>query len=148
MRITRSKTLGIHETNPVEDFTEVVLKNPDDFLRVRETLTRIGIISKRTNTLWQSCHILHKRGKYYIVHFKRLFLLDGKETEFTEDDLARENRIVKMLEDWNLVNIVDPEKVRSPVVSFHEISVISFKEKSNYTLQAKYTIGNNMRKSE
>lgn len=127
----------------IETLVEVHLVEPDNFLLVKETLTRIGIASKKTNTLYQSCHILHKQGKYYIMHFKELFLLDGKKnTDFSENDLARRNTIVNLLEEWELIKIVDKKKTNEPVVPISHIKIIPHKEKNNWILTAKYSIGN------
>jgi hypothetical protein len=119
---------------------EVTLKQPDDFLKVKETLTRIGVASKKSDTLFQSCHILHKQGKYYIVHFKELFALDGKPSDFTEEDQSRRNTITNLLEEWELLKIVNPEKVASSG-SLSTIKVIPFSQKSDWELVAKYNIG-------
>jgi hypothetical protein len=120
---------------------EVTLPNPDNFLKVRETLSRIGVASKKDKTLYQSCHILHKQGKYYIIHFKQLFLLDGKQSDFTEDDRARLNTIANLLCEWELVNLVDEQKSSDPVAPLSQIKIISHKEKHEWNLVAKYTIG-------
>ena len=126
----------------VNDLVEVTLKEKDDFLKVRETLTRIGVASKKTKTLYQSCHILHKQGKYYIVHFKELFSLDGKPTDITENDLARRNAIVNLLQDWGLVVVVDKTKTKIPEPIFlSQIKIISHKEKHEWQLTPKYNIG-------
>ena len=117
---------------------EVTLKEPDDFLKVRETLSRIGVASRKEKKLYQSCHILHKQGKYYIVHFKELFALDGKETNLTENDIGRRNRIASLLKDWGLININGEVQNMSPL---SQIKIISFKEKSEWTLETKYNIG-------
>ena len=117
---------------------EVSLKEPDDFLKVRETLSRIGVSSRKEKKLFQSCHILHKQGKYYIVHFKELFALDGKETNLTENDIGRRNRIASLLKDWGLINISGEVDNMSPL---SQIKIISFKEKSEWTLETKYNIG-------
>jgi len=122
------------------DMVEVVLKEPDDFLKVRETLTRIGVASRKEKKIYQSCHILHKQGKYYIVHFKELFALDGKNTNITENDVQRRNRISQLLSDWGLVSIVDSNKV-GDLAPLNQIKVISFKEKGDWTLESKYNIG-------
>ena len=119
---------------------EVLLKHPDDFLKVRETLTRIGVSSKKEKKLFQSCHILHKQGRYFIVSFKELFMLDGKESNFSENDIARRNRIAKLLEDWGLVEIVTPELVE-PMCSISQIKILPYKEKHQWELIAKYSIG-------
>lgn len=127
----------------IETLVEVQLVEPDNFLLVKETLTRIGIASKKTNTLYQSCHILHKQGKYYIMHFKELFLLDGKKnTDFSENDKARRNTIANLLEEWELIKIVDKKRTGEPVVPISHIKIISFKEKNDWILTAKYSIGN------
>lgn len=127
----------------IETLVEVQLVEPDNFLLVKETLTRIGIASKKTNTLYQSCHILHKQGKYYIMHFKELFLLDGKKnTDFSENDKARRNTIANLLEEWELIKIVDKKRTEEPVVPISHIKIISFKEKNDWILTAKYSIGN------
>jgi hypothetical protein len=125
------------------DMVEVILKEPDDFLQVKETLTRIGISSKKEyNKLFQSCHILHKQGRYFIVHFKELFMLDGKRSNFSENDRNRRNTITQLLSDWGLLEIVDRESVL-PQASVKQIKIISFREKENWNLVPKYTIGNN-----
>tara|TARA_X000000950_G_C13897580_1_gene653560 strand:+ start:1250 stop:1663 length:414 start_codon:yes stop_codon:yes gene_type:complete len=121
-----------------DDMLEVTLKEPDDFLKVRETLSRIGVASRKEKKLYQSCHILHKQGKYYIVHFKELFALDGKETNLTENDIGRRNRIASLLKDWGLINISGEVDNMSPL---SQIKIISFKEKSEWTLETKYNIG-------
>ena len=125
----------------VDDLIEVKLKNPEDFLKIKETLTRIGVASKKTNTLFQSCHILHKKKKYYIVHFKELFKLDGKNSDLSESDIARRNAIVNVLEDWNLLEIVNPEKTKETIISIKQIKILPHKEKKNWNLEAKYNIG-------
>jgi len=129
----------------LNDLIEVTLAEPDDFLKVKETLSRIGIASKKDKTLYQSCHILHKQGKYYIVHFKQLFLLDGKKSDFTEDDKARLNTIANLLHDWELVDLVDEKKSETPTSSLSQIKIITHKEKSEWTLVAKYTLGKTKR---
>ena len=121
---------------------EVKLKNAEDFLKVRETLSRIGLASKKDDTLYQSCHILHKQGKYYIVHFKELFLLDGKDSTLSEGDVARRNRIIHLLDEWELVEIVDYNKIETPVAPLNQIKIIPYKDKDNWNLVTKYTIGN------
>jgi len=120
---------------------EVTLGEKDDFLKVRETLTRIGVASKKEKMLYQSCHILHKQGKYYIVHFKELFSLDGKPTDITENDLARRNTITNLLQDWDLIKIVDTEKTKEPTVSLSQVKIIPHKEKEEWQLVPKYNIG-------
>lgn len=126
----------------IENLVEVNLVAPDNFLLVKETLTRIGVASKKDNTLYQSCHILHKQGKYYIMHFKELFLLDGKKnTDFSDNDRARRNTIANLLEEWGLIEIVDKDKTEEPIVPISHVKIIPFKEKNNWTLLAKYSIG-------
>ena len=125
----------------IEDMLEISFKENDDFLKIRETLTRIGVASRKEQTLYQSCHILHKRGKYYLVHFKELFALDGKESSITENDLARRNAIAKLLEEWDLLSILDEEKSSTPLAPMSQIKVLPHKEKSEWTLVAKYNIG-------
>ena len=125
----------------IEDMIEVRLKEDDDFLKVKETLTRIGIASRREKKLYQSCHILHKQGKYYIVHFKELFALDGKPTNLSENDIERRNTVVNLLNEWDLVEIIDPDKAQ-PTVSIRQMKILPFSEKSEWDLQAKYSIGN------
>ena len=122
-----------------EEMLEVRLKEPDDFLKVRETLSRIGVASRKDKTLFQSCHILHKQGKYYIVHFKELFALDGKDTNLSENDIARRNTIANLLADWGLVDVVGTTKIEAAPLS--QIKVISFKEKGDWKLETKYNIG-------
>ena len=126
----------------VKDLVEVTLNQQDDFLKVRETLTRIGVASKKDKTLFQSCHILHKRGQYYVVHFKELFALDGKPTDITENDLARRNAIVNLLEDWGLLKVVNKAQTQTPEPIFlSQIKIISHKEKNQWNLVPKYNIG-------
>jgi hypothetical protein len=133
----------------IQDLVEVLLTQPDDFLKVRETLTRIGVASKKDKTLFQSCHILHKQGKYYIVHFKELFALDGKPTDLTDNDLSRRNAIAKLLVDWGLVTLVLPEQIETPVPIFiSQIKIISHKEKSDWQLVPKYNIGSKVRQDK
>ena len=121
-----------------EQMLEVVLKEPDDFLKVRETLSRIGVASRKEKILYQSCHILHKQGKYFIVHFKELFALDGKQTNLSENDIARRNTISKLLKDWGLVEI---QAELEPIAPLSQIKIISFKEKDEWALETKYNIG-------
>jgi len=123
------------------DMVEVVLNEPDDFLKVRETLTRIGVASRKEKKIYQSCHILHKQGKYYIVHFKELFALDGKNTNLSLNDVQRRNRIVQLLIDWGLVSIgADAHKI-ADAAPLNQIKVLAFKEKGDWTLESKYNIG-------
>ena len=121
-----------------EQMLEVGLKEPDDFLKVRETLSRIGVASRKERKLYQSCHILHKQGRYFIVHFKELFALDGKKTNLSENDIARRNTITNLLSDWGLVNVVGKAE---PVAPLSQIKVLSFREKDEWTLETKYNIG-------
>ena len=120
---------------------EVKLANEDDFLKVRETLTRIGVASKKDQILYQSCHILHKQGKYYIVHFKELFALDGKPTDITEDDYSRRNTISNLIAEWGLVLLVDEQKSKQPVAPLSQIKVLPYRDKDQWSLVAKYNIG-------
>ena len=124
----------------IQSLVQVLLKESDDFLKVKETLTRIGVASKKNNTLYQSCHILHKQGKYYIVHFKELFALDGKPTDINEDDLSRRNTIALLLQEWGLVKIENVE-VTQPADSLSSIKIIPFSQKKDWNLVAKYNIG-------
>ena len=125
--------------NP-DQMVEVTLNEPDDFLKVRETLTRIGVASRKEKKIYQSCHILHKQGRYFLVHFKELFALDGKNTNFSVNDLQRRNRIAQLLSDWGLISIVSPEKVEN-LAPLNQIKVLSFKDKEEWTLESKYNIG-------
>ena len=122
------------------DMVEVNLKEPDDFLKVRETLTRIGVASRKEKKLYQSCHILHKKGQYYIVHFKELFALDGKKANLSENDVQRRNRIIKLLSDWGLIEIVKENLIKD-AAPLSQIKVIAFKEKGEWSLESKYNIG-------
>jgi len=130
----------IHYDWTAEKMLEVTLPEPDNFLKVRETLTRIGISSRTENKLFQSCHILHKQGKYFIVHFKELFALDGKESNIANNDIERRNTIAVLLQDWELLNIVDPSQAE-PKASLSQIKVLSHKDKSSWELVPKYNIG-------
>ena len=121
---------------------EVTLNEPDDFLKVRETLTRIGVASRKENKLFQSCHILHKQGRYFIVHFKELFLLDGKKSNLEENDIARRNTIATLMSDWGLISVDNKENIQ-PLAPLRQIKIIPFKEKENWELCPKYNIGNN-----
>jgi hypothetical protein len=123
----------------MEGMLEVTLQEPDDFLKVRETLSRIGVSSRKEKVLYQSCHILHKQGKYFIVHFKELFLLDGKPVNFSENDIPRRNKIAELLQDWGLLTIVD--KSEKQTVPINQIKIISHREKSEWELRTKYDIG-------
>ena len=121
-----------------EQMLEVTLKEPDDFLKVRETLSRIGVASRKERTLYQSCHILHKQGRYFIVHFKELFALDGKETNLSENDIARRNTIANLLNDWGLIEVKGDIE---PMAPLSQIKILSFREKDEWTLETKYNIG-------
>ena len=124
-----------------EHMLEVGLKEPDDFLKVRETLSRIGVASRKERKLYQSCHILHKQGKYYIVHFKELFALDGKPSTITENDIQRRNAIANLLEEWGLIKILNYDMIENNMAPIHQIKIIAFKEKEDWELIAKYNIG-------
>ena len=130
-----------------EQMLEVTLNQPDDFLKIRETLSRIGVASRKDKTLFQSCHILHKQGKYYIVHFKELFALDGKKATLIENDVQRRNTIAVLLQDWNLLTIVKPDDATNKA-PLSQIKIIAFKEKKEWNLQAKYNIGKKVVKEE
>ena len=134
--------------NP-DQMVEVTLNEPDDFLKVRETLTRIGVASRKERKLYQSCHILHKQGKYYIVHFKELFALDGKNTNLSLNDIQRRNRIIQLLVDWGLIviNTLSQEKI-TDLAPLNQIKVLSFKEKGEWTLESKYNIGRKKQEGE
>lgn len=127
--------------NIVDDLVEVRLPNDESFLKIKETLTRIGISSKRDKKLYQSCHILHKRGKYYIVHFKELFMLDGKADDFSDEDKGRRNTIINLLEEWGLLDVVVPSQVEDPVASLSQVKILAYREKEEWDLIAKYTVG-------
>lgn len=129
----------------VENLLEVSLKEEDDFLKVRETLTRIGVASRKEKKLYQSCHILHKKGKYYIVHFKELFALDGKSTDFDDNDLGRRNTIAKLLAEWGLVDIISKEQAENPIAPLSQIKILSYTERDDWELVTKYSIGNKKR---
>ena len=123
-----------------DQMVEVSLGEPDDFLKVRETLTSIGVASRKEKKLYQSCHILHKQGRYYIVHFKELFALDGKKTNLTVNDVQRRNRIAQLLSDWGLVSVVEAKSIED-IAPLNQIKVLSFKDKDDWTLESKYNIG-------
>ncbi len=120
---------------------EIILKREDDFLKIKETLTRIGVASKKDKTLYQSCHILHKQNRYYIVHFKEMFMLDGRETNLSDEDLGRRNTIATLLEDWGLLEIVDHDQAEFPTAPMNQIKILPHKEKSLWTLTPKYSLG-------
>ena len=125
----------------IDSLVEVTLPNEEDFLKIKETLTRIGVASKKDKKLYQSCHILHKQGRYYIVHFKELFALDGKPSNFSDDDIGRRNTIANLLEEWGLVKLVTKDKSSSPVSPLSQIKILAYKDKDGWDLVAKYNIG-------
>lgn len=125
----------------LEEFIEIKLPDPQTFLKVKETLTRIGVASKKDKTLYQSCHILHKQGRYYLVSFKEMFILDGKPTDFSEEDKGRRNTIANLLSEWGLITLVNPEKSSDPLTPLNKIKIISFAEKNEWTLVQKYSLG-------
>jgi len=131
------------EQDLIQDLVEITFPEKDDFLKIRETLSRIGVASRKEKELFQSCHILHKKGKYYIVHFKELFKLDGKQTNFDESDLGRRNTIIDLLRQWNLVKVLDSNQISEPRAPLSQIKVIPYKEKLEWKLTQKYSIGNN-----
>ena len=124
-----------------DQMVEVILNEPDDFLKVRETLTRIGVASRKEKKIYQSCHILHKQGRYYLVHFKELFALDGKHANLTVNDIQRRNRIVCLLSDWGLITVVKPDSVIENIAPLNQIKVLSYKDKNDWILEQKYNIG-------
>ena len=130
----------------VDKLVEVRLKDTEAFLLVKETLTRIGIASRKEKTLYQSCHILHKQGKYYIVHFKELFALDGKPSNFSEEDKGRRNTITNLLADWDLVEVVSPDSIKEPTALLNQIKILPFKDKNDWKLVSKYNIGKKVQK--
>jgi hypothetical protein len=130
-----------------DQMVEVILNEPDDFLKVRETLTRIGVASRKEKKIYQSCHILHKQGRYYLVHFKELFALDGKHANLTLNDVQRRNRIVQLIADWGLVTVLNPEKI-TDIAPLNQIKVLAYKEKDEWILETKYNIGAKKKKVE
>lgn len=130
-----------------DQMVEVVLGEPDDFLKVRETLTRIGVASRKEKKIYQSCHILHKQGRYYLVHFKELFALDGKHANLTLNDVQRRNRIAQLLADWGLVSIVDADKIQD-IAPLNQIKVLAFRDKQDWILETKYNIGSKKKRTE
>lgn len=127
----------------VDTFLEIRLKTDEDFLKVKETLTRIGVSSQKEKILYQSCHILHKKGRYFLVHFKEMFLLDGKKSTISDSDYARRNAIAKLLQEWELIELVSPNQISGNLAPLHQIKIIPYKDKSSWNLVAKYTIGKN-----
>ena len=132
----------------LNQLVEVKLNNSEDFLKVRETLSRIGLASKKDNTLYQSCHILHKQGKYYIVHFKEMFAIDGKPSNFSDEDKGRRNKIIELLQDWQLLKVVESDKIKDPLASMSQIKIINHKEKNEWILEQKYNIGKKGKQQE
>ena len=130
-----------------EQMVEIILNEPDDFLKVRETLTRIGVASRKEKKIYQSCHILHKQGRYFLVHFKELFALDGKHANLTQNDIQRRNRIAQLITDWGLVSIVNVDQVKD-IAPLNQIKVLSFKDKGDWILETKYNIGSKKKKVE
>ena len=130
-----------------DQMVEILLSEPDDFLKVRETLTRIGVASRKEKKIYQSCHILHKQGRYYIVHFKELFALDGKHANLTVNDIQRRNRIIQLLVDWGLVSIISADKIQN-IAPLNQIKVLSYKDKGDWILETKYNIGSKKKKTD
>lgn len=129
----------------IDKLIEVKIGEEEDFLKIKETLTRIGVASRKENKLYQSCHIFHKQGKYYIVHFKEMFIIDGKPSNFSDEDMGRRNKIVELLQDWGLLRVVEPEKIKDPMASISQIKILSHKEKNEWILEAKYNMGRKKR---
>ena len=125
----------------LDSLVEVRIAEEEDFLKIKETLTRIGVASRKEKKLYQSCHIFHKQGKYYIVHFKEMFLIDGKPSNFSEEDMGRRNKIIDLLQEWGLLKVVEPEKISEQVASMSQIKIINHKEKNDWILEAKYNMG-------
>lgn len=125
----------------LDSLIEVKIAEEEDFLKIKETLTRIGVASRKEKKLYQSCHIFHKQGKYYIVHFKEMFMVDGNPSNFSEEDKGRRNKIISLLQEWGLLKVVDAERIVEPIVSMSQIKIINHKEKSEWTLEAKYNMG-------
>lgn len=125
----------------LDSLVEVKIAEEEDFLKIKETLTRIGVASRKEKKLYQSCHIFHKQGKYYIVHFKEMFLIDGKPSNFSEEDMGRRNKIIQLLQEWDLLKVVEPERIAEPIASMSQIKIINHKEKNDWTLEAKYNMG-------
>ena len=125
----------------LDSLVEVRIDGEESFLKIKETLTRIGVASRKENKLYQSCHIFHKQGHYYIVHFKEMFIIDGKPSNFSEEDMGRRNKIAELLQDWGLLKVLDEEKIKDPLANMNQIKVLNFKEKNEWTLESKYQIG-------
>jgi hypothetical protein len=125
----------------LESLVEVRIAEEEDFLKIKETLTRIGVASRKEKKLYQSCHIFHKQGKYYIVHFKEMFAIDGKPSNFSDEDKGRRNKIIELLQDWQLLKVVESDRIKDPLASMSQIKIINHKEKNDWTLEAKYNMG-------
>lgn len=125
----------------LDSLIEVKIAEEEDFLKIKETLTRIGVASRKEKKLYQSCHIFHKQGKYYIVHFKEMFSIDGKPSNFSEEDMGRRNKIIQLLQEWGLLKVVEPERITEPLASMSQIKIINHKEKHEWNLEAKYNMG-------
>lgn len=125
----------------IESLIEVKIAEEEDFLKIKETLTRIGVASRKDKKLFQSCHIFHKQGKYYIVHFKEMFIIDGKFSNFSDEDKGRRNKIIELLQDWELLKVVSPEKIKAPTAPMSQIKILNHKEKGEWSLESKYNIG-------
>lgn len=125
----------------LDKLVEVKIGEEEDFLKIKETLTRIGVASRKEKTLYQSCHIFHKQGRYYIVHFKEMFAIDGKPSNFTEEDKGRRNKIIELLQDWGLIRVVEQQKIKEPIASIGQIKIINHKEKAEWNLEVKYNMG-------
>ena len=125
----------------LDKLVEVKIGEEEDFLKIKETLTRIGVASRKEKTLFQSCHIFHKQGRYYIVHFKEMFAIDGKPSNFTEEDKGRRNKIIELLQDWGLIRVVEQQKIKEPLASISQIKIINHKEKEEWKLEFKYNMG-------
>jgi hypothetical protein len=125
----------------LDSLIEVKIAEEEDFLKIKETLTRIGVASRKEKKLYQSCHIFHKQGKYYIVHFKEMFTIDGKPSNFSDEDKGRRNKIIQLLQEWGLLKVVDPERINEPLASMSQIKIINHKEKHEWTLETKYNMG-------
>ena len=125
----------------LDSLVEVKIAEEEDFLKIKETLTRIGVASRKEKKLYQSCHIFHKQGKYYIVHFKEMFVIDGKPSNFSDEDKGRRNKIIQLLQEWGLLKVVEPDSINEPMASMSQIKIINHKEKNDWTLEAKYNMG-------
>lgn len=139
--LKNNKKKGELMNDILDSLIEVKIDGEESFLKIKETLTRIGVASRKENKLYQSCHIFHKQGHYYIVHFKEMFILDGKPSNFSEEDMARRNKIAELLQDWGLLTVINPESIKDPIAPMNQIKVLNYKEKHEWTLEAKYQIG-------